>query len=337
MRTLSIAAVILAMATAALAQAQDLELSRWDKFTLDDSLKRDGRPTFLWPDIAENVSVKCYSFPDENAENPNDLTPYSTLKFWMHVQEPKEQDVSLILRSENPETEGSDYYYIQIPTDFQGWREFKFVVPLLRYAREPLGLDNISQIIFSSSWTKNQDPSTVVHFQDIVLSRTPIPGLMPEEGEVLTNRSFEIVEEDRPPGYTLSNFNSDAQIAMDDKVAHRGEKSVRIDGVANARAGISRGIRGEGAEPGKTYVLSAWIKLEDTSKHKLGNCARLTYVGDERKVLKTDHFIADPGPSDWKHYQWEYTVPEGTKFFNLVLFHHGEGKAWWDDVSIKAK
>src|SRR5690606_10166298 len=42
-----------------------------------------------------------------------------------------------------------------------------------------------------------------------------------------------------------------------------------------------------------------------------------------------------PGEYDWRYHEWAVVLPPETTRFNLVLFHHGAGRAWWDDVSLR--
>ena len=333
-RRIVITILAVALAAAALA-VEPLQLDRWDKFTYDTELKRDGKPTFLWPAPAENTSVVCYNVPDRDAGTPADLTPYNAIRFWVHCQEPKESIITLVIRSENPESKGIDYYNQRFTTDFAGWQEFVWFLPQMGAARQPLGWDQIGQVMFSSNWARKIDPETVLHFSDIEFVFVDVPGLKKEAGEILGNRSFELLAKKSPVGYGLGDFSSDSKIVVDNTVAHSGERSVRIDGATKGRAGIAATFRGKDADPTKKYVFSAWVKKEGKSDSKVGTCVRFTSVAKPKKVLKSDVKPCDAEPHDWKKYEWEVELPEGTEFVNVVLFHYGTGKAWWDDVSLK--
>ncbi|MBI2298769.1 MAG: heparinase II/III family protein, partial [Armatimonadetes bacterium] len=65
-----------------------------------------------------------------------------------------------------------------------------------------------------------------------------------------------------------------------------------------------------------------------------GTSARITSVDAGDKVLSSDYRLCEPGTHDWRRYEWLVSLPLGAVRFNLVLFHHGGGSAWWDDVSL---
>ena len=73
----------------------------------------------------------------------------------------------LILDSENPETEGSDYYGFQIVQDWEGWREFRLPLAELGATRQPLGWHAIQSATFTASgWGNTAHPDGVVTLAD---------------------------------------------------------------------------------------------------------------------------------------------------------------------------
>lgn len=166
---------------------------------------------------------------------------------------------------------------------------------------------------------------------------TPVMAQHEAPGEMLPNCGFELVApgNNLPDGWAGGNFNTEAKLAVDNEVFHSGTRSVRIDGAPRSRAGLSKGFGERETDATAVYLLSAWVKIEGTSTHSLRTSARITSVGANGDVLKSDYRLAPSGPCDWTYCEWLVALPPETTRFNLVLFHHGEGTAWWDDVSLR--
>lgn len=156
-------------------------------------------------------------------------------------------------------------------------------------------------------------------------------------GEMLPNGSFEQDADGNgvPDGWTINRFDTESTVQLDNTVAHTGKHSIRIDGDAKGRAGVVVGFRGKQVEVNAAYLLSGWVKGEGESASSYGTSVRITSVGADGSVLKSDYRVVNPVPRDWAPVEWLVALPEGTTSFNLVFFHHGEGKAWWDDVSLR--
>lgn len=332
MRVLPVMLLALALLAPLGAWADDLAVDRWDKFTLDDQLTRKGKPTWLWPEPEANTSVQAHGLP-------TDLSPYETLSFWMHLDKPYESRVTLIFHSENAETEGMDYYQTHIDTSWTGWRLFQMPLKNLSVSREPMGWDQVSRAFWSSNWARKLDPATTIHFQDFRLSTEPMFGTAEVAGELFPNRSMEadMNGDGIPDGWGYNPFKTSSQGTLDSEAAHSGNRSFCIDNGddAKARGGLTATYKPDETKPGTKYVLSAWVKTEGTSSNKMNTSARITTVDADKKVIESDYRTCGPGPFDWKRFEWEVTLPDNTHYFNVILFHHGEGKAWWDDVSMK--
>ena len=140
-----------------------------------------------------------------------------------------------------------------------------------------------------------------------------------------------------PEGWGRNSFKTGAKVAIDNTVAHSGRQSVRIDGASGkSRAGLTKGFSGDAVDPDSLYRFTAWVKIAERSTHNLRTSVRFTSVKGKSDVLKSEYLKCDPGPHDWKRYQWDVRLAPGTEWFNIVLFHHGLGTVWWDDVSLVA-
>ena len=60
-------------------------------------------------------------------EVPHDWSAGSALAFWVHSSQSTGSPFWIIVSSENPASEGSDYFVVSSKTDFTGWK--RFVIP----------------------------------------------------------------------------------------------------------------------------------------------------------------------------------------------------------------
>lgn len=311
--------------------AAPLPVEQWQGLVPDPALTSpSGTPALAWPTPETTTTVTAQGLPA-------DLSAVRSLRFWLHVAEPRDSVVTLVFGSENPASEGSDYYACTIKTDFTGWRQFLYARNELGTSRQPLGWDRIGRVFLSSNWAHHFDPATVVHLAGFVLDDQPLPGTEVPPGELLVNRGFELDRnyDGAPDGWGLGSFDSAAKIDCVEG-GHEG-KALRIQGAdeGKCRAGASCSFGPDQADPQTLYVFSAWVKREGETGPGLGTTARFTSVGQPGEVLKSDYQSCPSGTYDWRPLHWLVRLAPETQRFNLVLFHHGPGTAWWDDVSLR--
>ena len=327
-KTILAICLILAVQTA---WADVLKVDEWTQLKPDPAAKHKGSTVLDWPDIVTNNRPVAQNVP-------TDLSQYKTVSFWVHSARPVESRITLVLMSDDKTKKGSDYYSLNFAADFEGWREVKKPMSALGKSRSPLGLDQISSVFFSSNWAHNLDPKTELKIAGFTFDTEPIPGYDRPAGELLLNRGFEMDNDrdGRPDGWGGGNYRTGAETGIDTSVAHTGSNSARIGGHdAKDRGGFARNFGPNETDPTALYRLSAWVKVDGTSTAKARTSIRITSVDEGGKVLASDYRVCDPGPYDWRHYEWTVTLPPKTNRFNIVLFHHGEGTAWYDDVSLK--
>lgn len=98
---------------------------------------------------------------------PADWSAMGMLMFRMHSAVATGASFMLILDSENPESEGADYYSFRIDQDWEGWREFRLPLAELGSAREPLGWQTINGVSFTASgWGNTPHPDGVIMLVD---------------------------------------------------------------------------------------------------------------------------------------------------------------------------
>jgi heparinase II/III-like protein len=154
-------------------------LDGWRGLELDREIVKAGETSGLWNNMPERPTATISEFP-------HDWSCHTAVSFWMHSARKVDARFMLILRSENPESEGADYYSLKLRLDhWTGWKQF--VVPLneMSAARQPLGWDQIQRIDFTASgWDNEPHPEAEVRFDDfrlVAIDRVPGPRMSDEE------------------------------------------------------------------------------------------------------------------------------------------------------------
>ena len=110
---------------------------------------------------------------------PSDWTGYDTLTMWLRTDTPGGASFMLIVPSENPQTEGSDYYSNHITVNPGDWQRFEFRLPDdLGANRTPAGWGHIGGLNFTASgWDQKLNPQAVVYVDDVTLGKKgPVVG-----------------------------------------------------------------------------------------------------------------------------------------------------------------
>lgn len=98
---------------------------------------------------------------------PADWSGMGMLRFRLRSAKATGASFLLIVDSENPASEGSDYYSIGIKQDWEGWRDFAVPLAEMGAAREPLGWNQIKAVNFTASgWGNTPDPDGVIELAD---------------------------------------------------------------------------------------------------------------------------------------------------------------------------
>lgn len=105
---------------------------------------------------------------------PTDWSDYSMLHIWIYSEVDNNSNLVLAVKSENPDTEGLDYYKGDISISWTGWNEIKFSLgtpSTLQKNRTPLGFNQITGIeLWPSFGGSSLDSSTVLYFDKMYLS-----------------------------------------------------------------------------------------------------------------------------------------------------------------------
>lgn len=162
----------------------------WDGGAPDPSVTREGIPvTVRWqPSLAHTLKLRNV---------PRDWTggPWNTIEFWLHSAKATPGRCLLYIGSENPGTDGMDYYSAFLHLDFTGWKRFSIPLNELSLSRQPRGFDAIDAVrLTTSGWNLTAHPDTDLHVGPIVLRY-----LKPASGPITSDEQlFAALDLDRP-------------------------------------------------------------------------------------------------------------------------------------------
>lgn len=124
-----------------------------------------------------------------------DWSGYHVLKLWLHCATPVPTRFMIIVASENPATEGADYWGYRIDLNVAGWRELELPIGVGGGARSPLGWDQITGVTFTAAgWDNTPHPDADVLLDDLRLVCDP-----PRPGPLMTDAEcFAALDLDRP-------------------------------------------------------------------------------------------------------------------------------------------
>lgn len=119
---------------------------------------------------------------------PHDWSAESGLSFWVHSAEATGSRFWVILSSEDPGSEGSDYYGFAGHADFTGWRRFVIPFEEMGSTRKPVGWGKIDRVTFHAAWDPGikPDPRTVLLIDDVRATKLAAVG----EGPRMTDEEF---------------------------------------------------------------------------------------------------------------------------------------------------
>lgn len=106
-------------------------------------------------------------------EIPHDWSEHNTLVFDVYSEKATDSPFWLLLPSENPETEGPDYFSLRLRLDFEGGRHYTLPFDEIGKARSPVGWHAIELFRLHSAWAPDTvvDPEAVIYVDNIRLER----------------------------------------------------------------------------------------------------------------------------------------------------------------------
>jgi hypothetical protein len=140
----------------------------------DETVVKEGEASGRW-DLDTSAQVIYLAAPDV----PDNFEEQGALEMWVHSARPTGAVFAIALHSENPGTDGEDYYRCLVPVDWEGWRLLHLEPRSFAVAREPLGWRRIDSLRFAAAgWSDlRQAPGTVLRFDAIRLVKpSEVPG-----------------------------------------------------------------------------------------------------------------------------------------------------------------
>ena len=145
-------------------------------------LVKQGEAAVRWRNHPE-----CTGFSVPNV--PQDWSPYNQLRLWVHNANRVATRFTILVRSENPATEGMDYWSYGVALDFTGWKELVLPIGGRGGSRVPRGWDQVDGLTFTASgWGSVPDSGADVTIDDIRLEYDPPrPGPRMTDEELFDN------------------------------------------------------------------------------------------------------------------------------------------------------
>ncbi len=112
--------------------------------TADRTDAKIGDQSALWENTVNHNRIISRVFP-------SDLSEYDGLRIWVWSESPTMAQVAVLIMSDNPASDGQDYYRHIFAINWTGWREIEIPFASMTVTREPLGLSQISSLRFASS------------------------------------------------------------------------------------------------------------------------------------------------------------------------------------------
>ncbi|MCC7491136.1 MAG: alginate lyase family protein [Fimbriimonadaceae bacterium] len=146
---------------------------------LETANVQEGRGALRWRNHPQTPSLS-FTRP------PADWSGYHLLRFQLHNAVALPASFMVLAASENPDTEGPDYYGWQVPLNFTGWREITLPLTADVAARSPRGFKQIDSLTFSSAgWGQTPNPQADLLVDDLRLVYDP-----PRPGPRMTDAEF---------------------------------------------------------------------------------------------------------------------------------------------------
>ncbi|MCI9625502.1 MAG: hypothetical protein HFI90_01845 [Clostridia bacterium] len=147
-------------------------------FSKEENVAKTGFPSSSEQTLSGEVTLKWAGAFLEKAPKmtaPTDWTPYTTLVMDIYSEKNTGSTFRIAAISDNPETDGQDYYMSSFAVDWTGWKKLVLVTGEeasdFTKSRTPLGWNQISDVIFWPVYGGvGPDPSTVLYIDKIYLT-----------------------------------------------------------------------------------------------------------------------------------------------------------------------
>ncbi|AZB42694.1 hypothetical protein CEF21_10540 [Bacillus sp. FJAT-42376] len=156
------------------------DAKKWTSITENSVHVKEGLFSGKWDQMQVKKAVQSTAIP-------KDWSRYDKLEFWMYSEKATGTTIYPILDSDDPATEGFDYFLTGLKIDWTGWKQVSIPLKDFTPSRQPLGLTTVKKLTFHSFWYSDQppNPETAVYFDDMKLVRESFqvsPKVIEKEG-----------------------------------------------------------------------------------------------------------------------------------------------------------
>jgi hypothetical protein len=172
--------------------------------------------------------------------------------------------------------------------------------------------------------------------QAVAIMRNPPP---PDPaGSLLWDGGFESGYVGGGFAWRFSPASGDFEISFDQSEKHSGERSLRILFNGRRNIGFEDVCHHIAPEPGKRYILSAWMKTQLTSSEGV-RLQIFVFTPTNHESVATEDVH---GTQNWKQVQLTWVAPPGAGFGSVCVKRNMsdqpgsfvQGAAWLDDISM---
>ncbi len=127
----------------------------WKGGTPDSAIQKVWPESICWRH-GESSGISC------KFDEPQDWSKFDTAAFWLHSEKATGSRFVVIFGSENPQSDGIDYYAFAITLDWTGWKQFVLPFAELNPTRQPMGWSHIDGVRMTASGYGNTPDSNAV-------------------------------------------------------------------------------------------------------------------------------------------------------------------------------
>jgi hypothetical protein len=270
--------------------------AHWSGGVTDTVNKVEGNGAIQWRHRDHNRLTYRGSIPPFNE--------YRSIRFRLHCNSPSKAQIKLVFVSENPATEGPDYYITGYSLDFSGWKEILIDRTKAGSARTPLGWDKITSIYFTSTgWEMIPDTNVVATIDWWELTDDTLDGISVSDRELLGYVNLDYPGLSSVKTAVEANNLESAKRALAQYYRSRKTVSWQFDPHAIDRTISFNKSRADTTVKGYIQTIGIWHHFADGEIDWHYNPTR------ERTDLALNH--------EW---QWQT---------NRMSFWNDLGKAWW--------
>jgi len=298
------------------------DIDAWNGLFPEVGFVKEGQQSGAWLDTVAQTSVRT-----ENV--PPDWRDYEYLCFWMHSQVANDADIVLLVYSDNPATDGDDYWKALLRINWQGWQHIAAPLGGLDVHRQP-SWDNVTGLRFAAGgWGVEPAADTELRIDDVRLTNAAPEGTLPEpgliddfEGPLHLWETEMVLDADRPHSGRFCGRWTD--LAKYPEVA-LGWEAVR-DWSGYER--IELWARAEGPQPPR-FDIKVYSDNEETAARDYWRSGTLTVpVGEwERLTVPLSYMRKRGSPRGWDKVDGLELAPRGST-------GRAGGEIWIDDVRV---